>query len=175
MADRLFFALWPGEDTRQALAERAARIQAAATDGQPVPDANLHITLRFLGSLDADGRERAIRAAGQVRRREFSLSLDRAGFWPQPRVLWLGASDVPDPMLGVIADLNTELGGEGFDLNPRPYRPHVTVARGVTDARELPELAPVQWAPEAFVLVRSILDKGGSSYELLESWSLREE
>jgi RNA 2',3'-cyclic 3'-phosphodiesterase len=126
------------------------------------------------GSVDRDGHKRALRAAGHVRRREFTLKLDRAGFWPQPRVMWLGAHEVPDALLGVVADLNTELGGEGFPLNTRPYRPHITIVRGTSEIRELPEVEPVPWTPEEFVLVRSTLSPGGSSYELLERWPLRE-
>lgn len=171
-SERLFFALWPDSALREELARRARPIQAAAVDGQPVPDENFHITLRFLGHLDVDGWKRAERAAGRVRHRDITLKLDRAGHWEQPRVLWLGCSDVPDPILGLLADLNTELGGEGFEFRSRPWRPHVTVARGVTEVAELPSVEPLQWELSRFVLVRSELGGSASDYEVVGEWPL---
>ncbi|MDQ2070436.1 RNA 2',3'-cyclic phosphodiesterase [Natronospira bacteriovora] len=169
---RLFFALWPDEALRSELDERARSVQAVAEDGKAVPRDNLHITLRFLGSLSDEQAGRAEAAAARVRNRDVELVLDRAGFWPQPRVLWLGCSDTPDPLLGVVADLNTELGGEGFDLRSRPYKPHVTVARGVTVAEAPPVIEPLTWRAERFCLVRSHTDGPISEYEIVGEWSL---
>lgn len=171
-AERLFFALWPDEALRSELSARARQIQSVAEDGTPVPDDNLHITLRFMGALDKAAAKRAESAAGRVRKRDVQLVLDRAGFWPQPRVLWLGCNDAPDPLLGVIADLNTELGGEGFDLRTRPYKPHVTVARGVTVAGTPPPVEPLHWHPERFALVRSSTSGPLSQYDIVAEWPL---
>jgi 2'-5' RNA ligase len=173
-SERLFFALWPDEALRDELARRARPIQAAALDGQAVPDDNLHITLRFMGTLDPDARARAEQAAGRVRHRDITLQLDRAGHWEQPRVLWLGCSDVPDPILGLLADLNTELGGEGFEFRSRPWRPHVTVARGVTEVSDLPPVERLTWDLTRFVLVRSELGGSASEYEVVAEWPLRD-
>ena len=52
MQRRLFVALWPDEETRQ----RCATISNALAIGQaqPVPAANIHVTLLFLGNLAAE-------------------------------------------------------------------------------------------------------------------------
>lgn len=170
--ERVFFALWPDKDTRKALAERARVVHEIATEGRPIPEENLHVTLRFLGSISRRQRKQAAAAARRIRRARFSLRFDRAGFWPQSKVAWLGCSDLPDPLLSLVADLNTELGSEGFDLYTRPYRPHVTVLRGVGELPELPAIEPLDWEPERFVLVRSRLDESGSSYRVLDEWPL---
>jgi len=170
--ERLFFAFWPDDDIRAQLVERARAVQAVAEDGSPVPDDNFHITLRFLGALKPDECERAELAASRVRKRDMTLVVDQAGFWPQPRVLWIGCSDVPDPVLGLVADINTELGGEGFEFRTRSYRPHVTVARGVTAAGDMPRVPPLHWTPERFALVRSDTRGSVSSYEVVGEWPL---
>ena len=46
---RLFFALCPDEAVRQRLAELQAKFDAGAA--RPVPPANFHLTLAFLGTL----------------------------------------------------------------------------------------------------------------------------
>ncbi|MEA5446002.1 RNA 2',3'-cyclic phosphodiesterase [Gammaproteobacteria bacterium AB-CW1] len=171
-SERLFFALWPDELTRQALFRQAEGVQAAAVDGKSVPAENFHITLRFLGSLDIDDWRRAERAAGRVRKRDIELVVDHAGHWSETRVLWLACQDVPDPLLGLLADLNTELGGEGFEFRSRPWRPHVTIGRGVTQVTELPSIEPVRWAVTRFVLVRSELGGRHSEYEVVREWDL---
>jgi len=171
--ERLFFALWPDDALREALKPSADAVRQVAVDGQPVPDQNLHITLRFMGALNPDQWQAAERAASRVRHRDIDLTLDRAGFWSHTRVLWIGCGDVPDALLGLVADLNTELGGEGFDLSGRPYRPHVTVARGVTEAGEPPSVKAVHWRPATFVLVRSELGTEVPEYEVVGEWPLR--
>ncbi|MCP1727469.1 2'-5' RNA ligase [Natronospira proteinivora] len=171
--ERLFFALWPSDNIREALRPAADAVRDAAADGKTVSQDKLHITLRFMGSLDADQWKAAELAASRVRERSIDLLLDRAGYWPQSRVLWIGCGEVPDALLGLVADLNTELGGEGFELTGRPYRPHVTVARGVTDCAELPPIRPIHWEPAHFVLVRSQLGAGDPSYEIVGEWPIR--
>jgi len=171
--ERLFFALWPSDGIREALCPAADAVRAVAADGNTVSQDKLHITLRFMGSLDSERWKAAELAASRVRNRAIDLLLDRAGYWPQSRVLWIGCGEVPDALLGLVADLNTELGGEGFELTGRPYRPHVTVARGVSDCAELPSIPAIHWEPEKFVLVRSQLGGADPSYDIVGEWPLR--
>ena len=53
---RLFFALWPPEEVRQALWRSGAPLREACR-GQPVAKRNLHLTLLFLGGVDEDRLE----------------------------------------------------------------------------------------------------------------------
>ena len=62
---RLFFALWPDEPARGRLAPLAAEVAAQAS-GKPVPIAKLHLTLAFLGEVDAARIDRAVEAARGV-------------------------------------------------------------------------------------------------------------
>ena len=59
---RLFYALWPSELERARLAAGFAPLVATVA-GRPVPPANLHVTLEFLG-LVAEPRIATLRALG---------------------------------------------------------------------------------------------------------------
>ena len=80
MADRerLFFALWPDETLRRQLVKRMAR-DLRPCGGRRIPPENLHVTLVFLGTLDARQRRRLELAAETVPERAFTLELVEEG------------------------------------------------------------------------------------------------
>ncbi len=169
MIERLFFALWPGDQQRLAL----TRVQQKLPNhpGRLAHPEDLHITLVFLGDLDRDRRACAEEAADQVSGTPFALSLDRFGCFPRARVLWCGASERPQPLLDLLHALNGGLLGCGFRPERRPFKPHVTLAR---KARPLParELThPIPWPVSQFALVTA---RPGERprYRLVREWSL---
>ena len=94
----------------------------------------LHLTLRFLGpTLDdrVDPAREAVHAAAAASRR-FDVSIGGAGAFPsavRPRALWLGIR-VGEANLGDLASaVDQALGAAGWDLEARPYRAHLTLAR----------------------------------------------
>ena len=121
--------------------------------GRLVHPEDFHITLVFLGDLDADRRVCAEEAADRVRAAPFTLTLDRYGCFPRVRVLWCGASERPLEPLALLHALNGGLLGCGFSPERRPFAPHVTLVR---KARPLPAralAAPIDWPLSAFALV----------------------
>jgi 2'-5' RNA ligase len=134
---------------------------------------NLHMTLAFLGDVEADRLESLVKAADAVRSRSFALQLDRIEHWRKPQVICLTPTST-SPIPGQLAaDLATQLRDAGFELEKRPYRAHLTLAR---KAVYLPADArldqPILWQSTAFVLVESDRDTQGSHYTLLKSWPL---
>src|SRR5574337_1362430 len=93
-SQRLCFALWP-DDTLRHILYKETRHAVRASGGKPVLAENFHITLAFLGHLDVDGAAAARAAADSTQGEPFDLVLDRTGFWPDARVVWLGPSAVP--------------------------------------------------------------------------------
>jgi len=169
---RLFLALWPDAKTRAAL--WAARDLVARTlAGQWVKPENLHITLAFLGDVAQARWPDLVRVADGVKTPAFSLTLDRAEFWPRNGIVCLGASQTPQPLLDLAQGLAQGLGRAGFALDDRPYQPHLTLARqGHSDRKSwaLPE--PVVWQIAAFSLVESRLGRAGSAYTPRQAWHL---
>ena len=69
MSRRLFVALWPDAKVRHELTMLQARPEIRAAGGRTVPAKNIHMTLRFLGDVDASQQ-----GALEARLAEFVLS-----------------------------------------------------------------------------------------------------
>ena len=170
-SERLFFALWPDAVLRDTI-YKATRKAVKASGGKPVPPANFHVTLAFLGNLAPEAAEVARAAATGIRGQAFELVLDRFGFWPQPGVAWLGASRVPEAGRRLAGQLASALCEGGLQLDLRPFVPHVTLARKVGKPGDFGSVKPIPWPARAFVLVRSVTHPSGSEYLVLQEWPL---
>ncbi|MGD8964393.1 MAG: RNA 2',3'-cyclic phosphodiesterase, partial [Gammaproteobacteria bacterium] len=110
---RLFFALWPDPDVRRQLAAASKCVRDKAT-GRPVPDENLHITLAFLGSVDAEVFACISEAARGLATESFELVIDRAGWWRRTGILWLAPSRAPASLNRLVKALWVALEPCGF-------------------------------------------------------------
>ena len=72
---RLFFALWPDAAIRERL-QQAADCIALDASARRVPQANLHLTLHFIGNVYFDEMACLREHARQVDAASFSLSID---------------------------------------------------------------------------------------------------
>jgi 2'-5' RNA ligase len=186
---RVFFALWPDEATRLAII-RATRAAVRRCGGRPTPRDNLHVTLAFLGPVTETDLAR-LRALEPPATAPFELVLDRLGLWARAQVLWIAPTGVPPALLALERGLWDRLVGLGFERDPRPYLPHVTVARkagiGVEPqfsmARGKPRASPenrgstpipipipIRWLVSGIALVESRPGPRSPRYDVLESW-----
>jgi 2'-5' RNA ligase len=171
-AERLFFALWPDDETRG----RLARVQRklAPPHGRRVHPADVHLTVVFLGPATPGQRNCAEQVAAEVVAREasvpFELTLDRVGSFPRARVFWCGASVCPAPLLELVLALSRGLADCGFAPERRPYRPHVTLARKARPVVAQELLQPIRWAVDGLVLVTGT--GGVPRYRVLRRWEL---
>jgi 2'-5' RNA ligase len=166
---RLFFALWPDDTVRAALADLGQSV-AARAQGRAVPSARLHVTLAFLGEV-ADERESAVReAANAVRASRFQFAVDEVGSFPSARVAWAGLSKMPVELSTLQSSLAGELRDRGFTLEDRAFTAHVTLARRIAKNIAREPVAAIAWGASEFVLVRS--ETGRGRYSVLERWNL---
>jgi 2'-5' RNA ligase len=163
---RAFLALPLPEVQRRLLAAHVEECQRRAPGYRWVPAENLHLTLRFLGSVQLDALERLGGRLGEVRRAPFELGLDgRGSFGPRtaPRVVWLGVERGVQPCASLAAALEEACQWAGLEPESRPFRPHLTLARARSDSGRLPELPPPPvlepWQVTDFVLYESRLGR----------------
>ena len=168
MARRLFFALWPDPVLKASIAH-AARTPARPLGGRRVRDESLHLTLLFLGTVEAEAQARLEAAAGKIRAPGFELGLDRVGSFFRAKVLWVGPSQVPAALPALRAQLETAAGKAGVAFDPKALVPHVTCYRDVRKALEPVPVTPLRWPVRSFALVESV----GGQYHVVSQWPLQ--
>jgi len=166
-SSRLFFALWPDDQTRLELVRLSQSIEAKGF--RPVQPQNVHVTLVFLGHVDAASELLIRHSAAGISAQPFVLTFDRLSYWSRPRVLCLSCSHTPDEVEMLVSALTVEAAGCGLQTDTRPYKPHITLAR---HARYLPELSfePIVWRAGSFCLVESCSEPDGVCYKVRQQW-----
>lgn len=179
---RLFLALNPPAELQERVYEAAAPLREAAPGVRWTPAPKLHATVRFLGEVPD---ERAPEIAGRVREAcagfaPIPVTVDRFGAfptWRRARVVWAGVSWMPalELLHDAVERACTSL---GFEVEGRPFRPHLTLARlkvpGGEVARSIGLAArgvrvDAGWLVDGVDLMRSELRPEGARYTVLES------
>ncbi|MHB1142271.1 MAG: RNA 2',3'-cyclic phosphodiesterase [Sulfuricaulis sp.] len=168
---RLFFALWPPVELSRELYQLAGNVLRDGTGRRVVPE-NIHLTLAFLGLVNASFRECAEQAAAAIRATCFTLMLEKMGNWSKSGILWVGPNQTPPPLLQLVQELNAVLAGCGYEAEQRPYAAHLTLARQARPRQAIHPIEPRAWEINRFHLVRSHTHADGARYEILRSWPL---
>lgn len=167
---RLFYALWPDEDTRAALAEAATYLDIR--DGRAVRPENLHLTLHFLGEIDGGLADELGTTASVFDIAPFAIDIGDAGWWRGAQVAWLAPLTTPPELEELYLRLRTRLNAFEVATDDRAFRPHLTVARKVRRAPRVSGTIAVRWRVEDFALVASRSEPAGARYEVLNRWRL---
>lgn len=175
-AQRLFFALWPDAEARAALTAAIARA-VSRCGGRPVAEANLHVTLAFLGSVPVRRvpelqRMARDQAAAFAQEAPLSLTFERLAHWGRQQILCALSAEAPPTAPALAAALKDAAAAGGFVPDLKPFQPHVTIARKVLHAPAVPIARPVVWRFEDFALIDSRTEPGGPVYSVIESYSL---
>ena len=168
---RVFFALWPDARVRAGLAQAARRMHRVS-HGRRTRDDSIHLTLAFIGAVDVKNLARLLAPPADVFTSAFLLSLDDWGCWVRNGIGWAAPSHIPEPLRDLTANLEGWLRGAGFELEHRPFAPHVTLVRKAQCVPLPDAMTPVEWRVEEFALIHSRLTPGGARYETLRAWPL---
>jgi 2'-5' RNA ligase len=166
---RVFFALWPDAEVRQALMRVGLKMHRQL-DGRLTREESIHMTLLFLGDTPEERLAPLARAAAGVPFEPFAFGIEQADCWKHNKVAWVAPRDTPAPLARLVSALEERVAAEGFRFDRRPFAPHITLVR---KARCVPlelNLPRIRWAVREFVLVRSQLDSNGSRYAVIGRW-----
>lgn len=149
-----------------------ARQLSAPLEGRFLDRGTYHLTLAFTGDLDDADIARAMDAldAACANTSPVPLAPDGLGKFGRPAdaTLWLGI--IPAPALTSLAErLREELAARDVPFDPKPFRPHITLARRVRIPKKpLPDLAfPLPAEACAVTLFKSTLSRAGAIYKPL--------
>lgn len=164
---RLFFALWPDEAVREALAAWQPPLRERC-GGRPMRADTLHCTLAFLGEVAAHRLEALQLAAQEVAATPFELDFDVARYWGHNHIAYAAPSQSPDALNELAADLHQRLRKHRFRFEEHTFKPHVTLLRHAKwSDQPLPGMPRVHWNVQDFVLASSLSDEQGARYEVL--------
>ena len=166
-SSRLFFALWPDDQTRLELVRLSQSIETKGF--KPVQPQNVHVTLVFLGNVDVASELLIKHSVTGISANPFVLTFDQLSHWSKPKVLCLTCSHTPDELEMLVAALNMEVASCGLQTETRPYKPHITLVR---HAQYLPDInfVPIVWRAESFCLVESCSEPDGVCYKVRQQW-----
>ena len=175
---RLFAAIRPPRAIRAQLLGLMEGVRAARWQS----DAQLHITLRFIGEVETPLAEDIAIALGGVRGAAFGVALDGIGSFEsggRRGSLWAGVRP-HDSLKALHRKIDSALRRCGVPPEHRAYLPHITLARlnrssGPIDdfARVHAALTSAPFAVAEFCLYESFLAGEGACYEIVERYSLR--
>jgi 2'-5' RNA ligase len=141
---RAFAAIFPSPEARDRLSELTGRLKRAATGVKWVERENVHLTLRFFGTLTDGQLAKAASCMNEVARLEsqFSVWLTTLGAFPsvaRARVIWVGSEEGNEPLVRIAASLDQRFVEAGLGGADKPFSPHLTIGR-VKVPRRNPEL-----------------------------------
>jgi RNA 2',3'-cyclic 3'-phosphodiesterase len=138
---RLFLAVDPPPEVRDRLGRIAAVVCGAdariASAFRATAVENLHVTLHFLGDVEETLVPVLVEELGPtVDEPPFDLAVGRPAVFPGrgvPRGLSLVVLRGGDELARVQRELGARIARAGVALDPRPFSPHVTIARARRD------------------------------------------
>jgi 2'-5' RNA ligase len=185
---RAFIAIDIPDDVRAAIDAAQARLKRAHVGVKVswTKIANIHLTLQFLGYVEAPAIEKVGTALQAVAERHepFDVPVRGAGAFPddhRPRVLWVGCDDAAGRLKALAQAVQAATQPLGFEPERREFSAHLTLGRvklprpDAALTRALDSIKNEDFGAmrvEAIHLFESQLHSEGSIYSKLSSHTL---
>jgi RNA 2',3'-cyclic 3'-phosphodiesterase len=171
---KLFVGIDLDPRTRARCGEISSRLESQGLRARFEAPEKFHITLAFLGWVDAV-RVESIRSAlhaASASAVPFTLTLDRLGAFPHernPHVVWVGARSQGEAFTRLARATRTEYGALGFAFDKDAVA-HVTLARIKEHHAHLPllEVKPIRLNIRELTLFESLPAGRTTRYEVRE-------
>lgn len=180
---RCFIAVEVPDALAAVAADFQLQLKGAGIRARWVPPENVHLTLRFLGSIQENRVAPIVEAmhTAVTGIDPFTLTTADIGVFPAkgpPRVLWLGLAGNVERLNALHNALGTALGEVGIPQEKRTYQGHLTLARfkDRISASRLADAvahcgppAPIPIVVDAIRLMESRLNPKGARYYRLDT------
>jgi len=183
---RLFIGIPLADAVARELSALCGRLHAG-TDGLrwSAPE-SWHITLQFLGSTTEEQYACVAARLAEIRSAPVRVRLGGVGIFERAGIFHVEV-ELTDELVALQQKVTAHTIPCGFEMEDRPYRPHITLARAKGDAgrgdagrRQLKKIkervkAQPQFSPftaREFLLYESHLGAGGSKYEVRGRFAL---
>ena len=163
---RLFIGLMAAPAVQHEV-DRYRQTWTWSTGARLTPLPNLHLTIDFLGDVAPAHEERLTRALSRVGMLPFQLCLRTPTLWPKGLAI-VEPEECPG-LQQLHANIGLALDAADIVRDPRPWVPHVTIAREAHDSTVPATFANIPWLIDRFSLVWS-RGQARAAYEVLASW-----
>jgi 2'-5' RNA ligase len=170
MLKRLFVGLELPDSCRETL----TLINPGLKGVRWIPAEQMHLTMSFLGDVEAEAEARLHEALSEVHVPPFFLPIRGVGTFggQRPTVLWAGVGKGHPHLFALHKHVQDAVFRAGLEPDLRSFHPHITLARlhGVSASALRPFLRANEDAEfglfevKDFVLFSSVLAPGGSIY-----------
>ena len=181
---RLFVGLAVDEAVKETLERLTLRLRAKDDGLRWSTRDQWHVTLVFLGDVDDAARTRLVRELAGVRQPALTLRMKQLGVFERVGILHAEV-EVSAELLRLYEGVASAVRQVGLEVEDRPYRAHVTLARsrnreGRKAIERLRRSAEQQrlsarWEAEEFLLYESQLSPSGSKYVVRERFVLQKQ
>ncbi len=188
---RLFIAIELPEEVKKGLKQVQDELKSAdPSRAKWVDPGSIHLTLKFLGSVDIDKVD-AIALAIQEAAKPFApfeLQISGLGCFPNMRrvqIVWVGLSGELEKLQSLQKNIESFVSPLGFPTEKRPFTPHLTLARvreyATPEQRQILGEAIIKTKIESNLIIkvasislmRSQLTPSGAIYTKLHSVKLK--
>jgi 2'-5' RNA ligase len=186
---RTFIAVPVSDEVRATVARVEEDLASLGADVKWVDPRSVHLTLKFLGNLEAarvGDIASALRTA-LAGTDALPIAVAGAGTFPpgrkNVRVVWLGITEGKAALVEIAARVDEACAALGFAREERPFSPHLTIGRVRRESGRLADLAhgvgaiefnPLKVDIDRVNLMRSELSPKGPTYTVLDSFALGE-
>jgi 2'-5' RNA ligase len=131
---RSFLAIELPEAIRKRIEEIQRDLRSSNSDVRWVIPEKIHLTLKFFGNIEESRVDTITKSIEPLvgGTPHFSLEVRGMGAFPNiknPRVIWMGLIDEKQVLIPLQGQLESTLETIGFQVEDRPFRPHLTLGR----------------------------------------------
>jgi 2'-5' RNA ligase len=165
---RLFFALYPDDNTRSRLISLIQQIPSTLCI---IPE-NLHLTLHFIGQTNV--QDCLIGRAQKILCNPFNLIIGQYGYFNRAKVLWAGPKQYSDDLTQLARNCAISAIACGCSNRDESFTPHVSLMRKISDKPALHNSEPFEWTVHSFYLMESESNQAGVQYRVIREFPMQE-